>query len=134
MLNQGQNGFDLFTHIQKCASSKFGYDNSSQSEEDAIVKSTLYHMVREMTGYDLRELLNEDGKFYTPEGEELWLELKEKAKAYSPFQLEEYQEEGRCIYMYLSILILGSHNIYDVGGQPYFKKIYRNKAQNLNRF
>ncbi len=92
VLNQGQNGFNLFTHIQRCAPSKFGYDNPSQYNSETAEKSVLYHLVKEMTGYDLRELQNEDGKFYTPDGSDLWLELKEKAEAYSPFQLEKYQE------------------------------------------
>ena len=91
-LNQGQNGFNLFTHIQRCAPSKFGYDNPSQFDPEAAEKSKIYHLVKEMTGYDLRELRNEDGKFYTPDGDDLWLELKEKAKACVPFQLEKYQE------------------------------------------
>ena len=91
-LNQGRNGFNLFTHIQRCAPSKFGYDNPSQFNQEAAEKSTIYHLVKEMTGYDLREFRNEDGKFYTPDGEDLWLDLKEKAKAYIPFQLEKYQE------------------------------------------
>lgn len=91
-LNQGQNGYDFFTHIQKCAPSKFGYDNPAQFDTEASSKSVIYHLVKEMTGYDIRTLQNEDGKFYTPEGEDLWLELKEKAEAYSPFQLEKYYE------------------------------------------
>lgn len=91
-LNQGRNGFNLFTHIQRCAPSKFGYDNPSQFDPEAAEKSKIYHLVKEMTGYDLRELRNEDGKFYTPDGDDLWLELKEKAKACVPFQLEKYQE------------------------------------------
>ena len=92
VLNQGQNGFNLFTHIQRCAPARFGYDNPSQFDSEAAEKSVLYHLVKEMTGYDLRELQNEGGKFYTPDGSDLWLELKEKAEAYSPFQLEKYQE------------------------------------------
>lgn len=38
----------------------------------------VYHFVNRLTGYDIRELENRDGKFYTPNGEDLWEVLKDK--------------------------------------------------------
>ena len=38
----------------------------------------IYHFVNRMTGYDIRELENRDGKFYTPDGEDLWEVLQDK--------------------------------------------------------
>lgn len=38
----------------------------------------VYYLVNWMTGLDIRELENRDGKFYTPDGKDLWEVLKEK--------------------------------------------------------
>lgn len=41
-------------------------------------KMVVYHFVNWLTGYNIRELENRDGKFYIPDGEDLWEVLKDK--------------------------------------------------------
>ena len=66
-------------------------------------KAAVYHMVRQLTDYDLRTLENKNGRFYTPGGSDLWevlsnryKEMTENGEAGS-FRLEDYYDQYRRI-------------------------------------
>ena len=66
VLNTGDNSEELFRHIQYSRPTYLG--TSEQFSEDKSMKYGIYHNVKELTGYDLRELENVDGKFLTKDG------------------------------------------------------------------
>ncbi|MCT7515129.1 DUF4885 domain-containing protein, partial [Aliarcobacter cryaerophilus] len=66
VLNTGDNSKELFRHISYSRSSYL--DDSTQFDKDKSMKYGIYHNVKELTGYDLRELENIDGKFLTKDG------------------------------------------------------------------
>ncbi|MGH2307603.1 DUF4885 family protein [Aliarcobacter sp. ERUVET-8] len=66
VLNTGDNSEELFRHIQYSRPTYLG--TSEQFSEDKSMKYGIYHNVKELTGYDLRELENIDGKFLTKDG------------------------------------------------------------------
>ena len=61
VLNTGDNSEELFRHIQYSRPTYLG--TSEQFSEDKSMKYGIFHNVKELTGYDLRELENVDGKF-----------------------------------------------------------------------
>ncbi|MDY0180123.1 DUF4885 family protein [Aliarcobacter skirrowii] len=65
-LNTGNNSKELFRHISLSRSSYI--DDSTQFSKDKSMKHSIYHTVKELTGYDLRDLENVDGKFITEDG------------------------------------------------------------------
>ncbi|WP_199919661.1 DUF4885 family protein [Aliarcobacter skirrowii] len=65
-LNTGNNSRELFSHISLSRSSYI--DDSIQFSKDKSMKHSIYHTVKEPTGYDLRDLENVDGKFITEDG------------------------------------------------------------------
>ncbi|WP_066359741.1 DUF4885 family protein [Aliarcobacter cryaerophilus] len=66
VLNTGDNSEELFRHIQYSRPTYLG--TSEQFSEDKSMKYGIFHNVKELTGYDLRELENVDGKFLTKDG------------------------------------------------------------------
>ncbi len=77
-LNQGKNGYYLYEHIAFCDPVNYGVEEPLQYISGDKEKMVVYHFVNRLTGYDIRELENRDGKFYTPAGEDLWEVLKDK--------------------------------------------------------
>ncbi len=77
-LNQGKNGYYLYEHIAFCDPVNYGVEEPLQYISGDKEKMVVYHFVNRLTGYDIRELENRDGKFYTPDGEDLWEVLKDK--------------------------------------------------------
>ncbi|OCL88231.1 DUF4885 family protein [Arcobacter porcinus] len=62
-LNTADNSKELFKHIYKSSS----YNNSQISLEKNN-KNLIFHEIKDKTGYDLRDLENKDGKFFTQDG------------------------------------------------------------------
>ena len=60
-------------------------------------------MVKQLTDYDLRTLENKNGRFYTPDGSDLWEVLSNKYKEMAEskeavsFRLEDYYDQYRRI-------------------------------------
>lgn len=77
-LNQGRNGYYLYEHISYCDPVNYGVEEPLQYISGDKEKMVVYHFVNRLTGYDIRELENRDGKFYTPDGEDLWEVLKDQ--------------------------------------------------------
>ncbi|MFU0826698.1 MAG: hypothetical protein ACFWTJ_04035 [Lachnoclostridium sp.] len=77
VLNQGKNGYNLYNHILLCDPVNYGVAEPDQYIQGDKDKMVVYHFVKRMTGYDIRELENRDGKFFTPDGEDL-LEVIDK--------------------------------------------------------
>lgn len=78
VLNKGKNGYYLYYHISYCNPVNYGVEEPSQFTQGDAGKMAIYHLVDKLTGYDIRELENKNGKFYTPDGEDLWEVLTEK--------------------------------------------------------
>ena len=102
-LNYGQNGYSLYNHISYCNQGNMGLTESGQYAQGDTAKAAVYHMVRQLTGYDLRSLENKNGRFYTPDGNDLWevlsnryKEMAESGEAGS-FRLEDYYDHYRWI-------------------------------------
>lgn len=77
-LNQGKNGYNLYQHIYSCNPQNYNETPPDQYLQGDREKMVLYHFVDKLTGLDLRKLENRDGKYYTPDGEELWSALEKK--------------------------------------------------------
>lgn len=77
-LNKGKNGYLLYYHISYCNPIEFGAEEPLQYVIGDDGKMAVYHLVDTLTGYDIRELENKNGKFYTPDGKDLWKVLVEK--------------------------------------------------------
>ena len=71
-LNRGNNGKNLYSHIEYCNPAKFGLKSSEQYFVSDPWKRSTFLFVKDTTGLDIRELENKNGKFYTPDGEDLW--------------------------------------------------------------
>ncbi|RBQ31627.1 hypothetical protein CRU92_05275 [Arcobacter sp. FW59] len=68
-LNTGNNSEELFRHIQYSRPIYIG--DSEQFSEEKEKKYSIYHDVKNLTDYDLRELKNENGKFLTEDGTDI---------------------------------------------------------------
>jgi hypothetical protein len=68
LLNVGENGKNLFFHLYQAAR-KSG--DSNQMTQEKLDKFNLYGVIRQETGYDLRTLKNETGRFYTEDGRDI---------------------------------------------------------------
>ena len=80
-LNVGNNGYYLGEHISECqrVSQELGLTVPSAADSLSEAKESLLYMVEDLTGYDIWELDREDGNIYTPDGQNLWDVLLEKA-------------------------------------------------------
>ena len=88
VLNTGDNSEELFRHIQYSRPTYLG--TSEQFSEDKSMKYGIFHNVKELTGYDLRELENVDGKFLTKDGTDV-IELLRIGVMNSKHISEEYK-------------------------------------------
>lgn len=77
-LNKGKNGYYLWCHISYCNPVNYNVDEPVQYITGDKGKMAVWHLVNKLTGYDLRELERKDGRFLTPDGEDLWTVLKAK--------------------------------------------------------
>lgn len=77
-LNTGKNGSHLYGHIDYCNPANLGLPAPSQYSSGGSFKTSVFHIVKELTGYDLRKMENKDGKFYTPDGRDVWDVVTEK--------------------------------------------------------
>ena len=104
-LNFGENGHSLYNHISYCNQSNIniGQQGSNQYVQGDKAKAAVYHMVKQLTDYDLRTLENKNGRFYTPDGSDLWEVLSNKYKEMAEskeavsFRLEDYYDQYRRI-------------------------------------
>lgn len=79
-INVGNNGYYLRDHISECqrVSRELSITVPSAADSLSEAKESLFYMVQDLTGYDIRELDREDGNIYTPDGQNLWDVLLEK--------------------------------------------------------
>ena len=84
-LNTASNSKELFSHIYNST-----LDNNSQVSKEKSDKKTLFHEIKNRTGYDLRDLENIDGKFLTKDGTDI-LELYKTGVINSKNIPEEYK-------------------------------------------
>ncbi|WP_148623933.1 DUF4885 family protein [Aliarcobacter cryaerophilus] len=84
-LNTASNSKELFSHIYNST-----LDNNSQVSKEKSDKKTLFHEIKNRTGYDLRDLENIDGKFLTQDGTDI-LELYKTGVINSKNIPEEYK-------------------------------------------
>lgn len=80
VLNLGENGYNLYYHISACNPANYGMPSLPQYEEGDVWKAGVFISVKESTGYDLRDLENRDGDFWTPDGERVWDLMKDEYK------------------------------------------------------
>src|SRR5574344_564109 len=85
VLNTASNSKELFSHIYNST-----LDNNSQVSKEKSDKKTLFHEIKNRTGYDLRDLENIDGKFLTQNGTDI-LELYKIGVINSKNIPEEYK-------------------------------------------
>lgn len=69
-LNDGKNGYNLYYSLRLS-------DPEKATANAATYKTGLYHLTKQLTGYNMRELQSGDGHFYLPDGRELWSVLEE---------------------------------------------------------
>ncbi|MDE7244743.1 MAG: DUF4885 domain-containing protein [Oscillospiraceae bacterium] len=83
-VNVGNNGYYLFCHISDCArlNNQFGFTVPSAAEAMGEAKQSLYFMVQDLAGCDIRRLHREDGHIYMPDGQDLWDVLEKGASQY----------------------------------------------------
>ncbi|EFU70911.1 conserved hypothetical protein [Aliarcobacter butzleri JV22] len=86
VINTGDNSKALFNHIYK---STLEHTNSQISKEKSEKKS-VFHEIKDKTGYDLRDLQNVDGKFLTEDGTDI-LDLYKEGVLKSKDIPEEYK-------------------------------------------
>ena len=96
-LNDGKNGYNLYYSL-------WLFDPEKATANAATYKTGLYHLTKQLTGYDMRELQSGDGHFYLPDGRELWSVLEELvnkmgAQKASDIGLEQYHHT----YTYLGL-------------------------------
>ena len=97
VLNTASNSKELFSHIYNST-----LDNNSQVSKEKSDKKTLFHEIKNRTGYDLRDLENIDGKFLTQDGTDI-LELYKTGVINSKNIPEEYK--GMVFELYSGKLI-----------------------------
>ena len=86
VINTADNSKALFNHIYK---STLEHTNSQISKEKSEKKS-VFHEIKNKTGYDLRDLQNVDGKFLTEDGTDI-LDLYKEGVLKSKDIPEEYK-------------------------------------------
>jgi hypothetical protein len=133
-----------------------GKDNelvNNQLNNDIIKKSSVWWQIMNTTGYDLRELHNENGTFYTNDGKDLIEIYKNSSNIpdkyrnatveyYLPY-IDQYAEEGFNNTPDL-ILTIGYNNrgLYDIGQEKgygygqntWLKELNRDTIRNESRF
>lgn len=77
-LNKGKNGYNLYTHLEYCNPANLGAPEPEQYASGGSYKATVHHIVKAFTGYDLRDLETDNGKFLTPDGQDVWELVEEK--------------------------------------------------------
>ena len=114
-INVGNNGFYLYRHISESRQLTNSFGLTSQSPEDALseAKESLDYMVRDLTGYDIRTLPREDGHIFTPDGEDLWDVLLEKAAQYQRPDGVTGVSISRFQALYNRIAMLGWNSVPD---------------------
>ena len=68
LLNVGDNGKYFYDHLYQAVSRS---EDSNQMTQEKLDKRHLYWVVKQETGYDLRTLRNENGRFYTEDGKDI---------------------------------------------------------------
>ncbi len=68
ILNTCENSKNLYEHISKAARNS---GDSTQLTKEKKEKHSLYWTIKHETGYDLRELKHENGRFYTEDGKDI---------------------------------------------------------------
>lgn len=91
-LNKGDNGKNLYDHILYSNQNvENEYSGEAYDWELEVLKGEgakkVFDLIKDYTGYDVRELVSEDGKLLTPDGEDVW-ELM--TKKYEEVHGEEY--------------------------------------------
>lgn len=79
VLNQGDNGMHLYTHLLSSDVSVFGLESAEQYQMIDQEKVSLYAMTEDLTGLDIRTLERDGRDFFTPDGQKLWDVLVDKA-------------------------------------------------------
>lgn len=69
-LNQGENGYNLYYFLWMSNPEK-------ATANAATYKTGLYHLTKQLIGYDIQELQSGNGHFYLLDGRELWSVLEE---------------------------------------------------------
>jgi len=154
-LNKGKNGEILYSHIERCNPAKFNLESMDtnfptpeQYRVSSPWKRSTYLFVKRTTGLDIRELRNENGKFYTPDGEDLWDAVTRgyysDERNYDSSILQGYYKHYQCIAEggwndgWDSNRVIGYKNgdLYDIGteygygkGQREWQKDIINKAE-----
>lgn len=77
-LNKGKNGYNLYSHLLYSNPANLGAPEPPQYTSGGEWKASTYRIVKGLTGYDLRELENKDGKFITPDGRDVWDVVREE--------------------------------------------------------
>lgn len=102
-LNKGKNGYYLYQHILQCNPRNYNVEEPGQYISGDTGKMAVYHLVDQLTGYDIRKLEYKDGKFFTPDGEDLWNVLEDKYDEMlangeaGPFNLGNYADDYKYI-------------------------------------
>lgn len=80
-VNVGNNGYYLSMHHSWSGMITSWMGLTGQPSQDTLSqeKESLYYMVQDLSGYDIRTLRRENGCIYTPDGRDLWTVLQEKA-------------------------------------------------------
>ena len=81
LLNTGNNGRNLYYHIQACNPEMYGFETPEQYTKIDQMKSSLFHMVKDLSGLDIRTLTRAGNTFKTPDGKDLWEVLTKAASA-----------------------------------------------------
>lgn len=94
-LNKGKNGANLYYQIENSNPGSWGLPQAPQFMKGDTGKRAIFHVVKELTGYDIREMNYENGKIYTPDGQDLWELLNQKAGEMSadsktPISMSQY--------------------------------------------
>ncbi|RBQ29836.1 DUF4885 family protein [Aliarcobacter vitoriensis] len=84
-LNTADNSKELFKHIYTSRT-----DNNTQISQEKSDKKSLFHEIKDKTGYDLRDLENIDGKFLTKDGTDI-IELYKQGVIETKTIPEEYK-------------------------------------------
>jgi hypothetical protein len=153
LLNKGDNSKNLFYHIYQCMHGRDNELANSQLSNDTIKKSSVWWQIMNTTGYDLRKLRNENGTFYTDDGQDIIdiyknspLIPKEYLEGtlenYLPY-LRQYSEEGfnntpdlvlNIGYNSTGLYDIGQDNGYGYGQNGWLKELVSNTDSNISRF
>ncbi len=81
-LNRGENGERLYSHIMFSRPGHYAIvEDPPQFSIGNPWKTSLFIAVKASTGYDIRELERRDGEIFTPDGQNLWDQIKDEYKS-----------------------------------------------------